>query len=591
MTMKTKKTLQNIAAVAVVLLALCLVFMAPVGATDPVISGNVITVDTTNVQDVLDGKYGDLTGKTLLLTSGDYDTLILARATNYTGSNTVYNCSTHNNETTNAEDFVAHLDEEGWHTTPKYTTTFSGVTIKAADEATVTVAGVMTTSGHAYGDVYDYVRNIDYDTGSAYYNTIYMYNIVFEGITFDGKIDINTSDADTVYDGVTFRDCSFTTGSTASSNGAAIRYYNEANNGLVKNIVVEGCSFENCYQGIYTAHVNGIRVTDCTFNTTGHNAIAIQDGSVCNHGDVIITDNLFKNINDRAIRFNAVGEGTAITINNNIMVDSGDDEGELIKATSVAESGVSVNLEYNYWNKTAISTAVVNLPAPTVVGIISGTYSFNPSAYIAPGYEVVQPGNQYLVQKYVDRSSSSSSSSTIKPEEPEQPEEPVVEPENPTEEPVAGEPTVETEVTDGGEVTFETPETPEAGEPGDAPSEAPAEPAITGVVLPDGTDSEVAFIPVSEKPAPAGKEENTKKVFEINVPTYEKGKPATVKFTMTVAELEKDGKTAADVALWHQDEETGEWTKLVTPSSSLTVLSTSKQSPSTSLRSQSSMKT
>ncbi|MBO5367382.1 PGF-pre-PGF domain-containing protein, partial [Methanocorpusculum sp.] len=93
---------------------------------------------------------------------------------------------------------------------------------------------------------------------------------------------------------------------------------------------------------------------------------------------------------------------------------------------------------------------------------------------------------------------------------------------------------------------------------------APAEPAVTGVVLPEGTDSEVAFIPVSEKPAPAGKEENTKKVFEINVPKYEKGKPATVKFTMTVAELTKDGKTAADVALWHHDEETGEWTKLVT---------------------------
>ena len=195
------------------------------------------------------------------------------------------------------------------------------------------------------------------------------------------------------------------------------------------------------------------------------------------------------------------------------------------------------------------------------------TANVNPSAYIASGMEVVQPGDKYLVQKYVDRSSSSSSSSTTKPEEPEQPEEPVVEPETPTEEPVAGEPTVETEVTDGGEVTFDTPaepENPDAGEPGDAPADAPAEPAVTGVVLPEGTDSKVAFIPVSEKPAPAGKEENTKKVFEINVPKYEKGKPATVKFTMTVAELEKDGKTAADVALWHHDEETGEWTKLVT---------------------------
>ena len=157
---------------------------------------------------------------------------------------------------------------------------------------------------------------------------------------------------------------------------------------------------------------------------------------------------------------------------------------------------------------------------------------------------------------------SSGGSSTTKPEEPVEPEIPV-EPENPTEEPEAGEPSVETEVTDGGEVLFEEPVEPET--PGaDTPSDEPAEPIVTGVELPAGTDSEVAFIPVSEKPAPAGKEENTKKVFEINVPKYEKGKPATVKFTMTVAELAADGKTAADVALWHQDEETGEWTKLVT---------------------------
>ena len=191
--------------------------------------------------------------------------------------------------------------------------------------------------------------------------------------------------------------------------------------------------------------------------------------------------------------------------------------------------------------------------------ITGGTFSFNPSAYIASGYEVVQPGDKYLVQKYVDRSSSSSSSKPVEePEEPVEPEVPV-EPETPTDEPVAGEPTVETEVTDGGEVPFETP----AGDGGAAPADD-EDTKITGVVLPTGTDSEVTFVPVSEQPAPAGQEENTKKVFEINVPTYEKGKPAVIKFTMTVEELAADGKEAADVALWHFDEETGEWTKLVT---------------------------
>ena len=199
--------------------------------------------------------------------------------------------------------------------------------------------------------------------------------------------------------------------------------------------------------------------------------------------------------------------------------------------------------------------------------ITGGTFSSNPSAYIASGYEVVQPGDKYLVQKYVDRSSSSSSSSsTTEPEEPvdpEQPEEPVVEPETPVDEPEAGEATVETEVTDGGEVELETPtEEPAVDEGGAVVADDDAK--ITAVVLPIGTDSEVIFIPVSEQPAPAGQEENTKKVFEINVPTYEKGKAAVIKFTMTVAELEADGKTAGEVALWHFDEETGEWTKLVT---------------------------
>ena len=183
------------------------------------------------------------------------------------------------------------------------------------------------------------------------------------------------------------------------------------------------------------------------------------------------------------------------------------------------------------------------------------TSNVNPSAYIAQGMEVVQPGDKYLVQLYVDRSSSSSSSTPVEPEEPEQPEEPVVEPETPA---APGDVASSTEVTDGGEVAFETP----AGEDGTAPAAADSE--IKGVVLPTGTEGTVEFVPVSEQAAPAGQEENTKRVFEINVPNYEKGKAAVIKFQMTVEEIAADGKTAAEVALWHFDEETGEWTKLVT---------------------------
>ena len=191
------------------------------------------------------------------------------------------------------------------------------------------------------------------------------------------------------------------------------------------------------------------------------------------------------------------------------------------------------------------------------IKIYGGTFSADPSAYVAAKYAAVPYEGKYLIQKMVEVTYGGSS--TTEPEEPEQPEQPE-EPVEPTPETPAapGEVASSTEVTDGGDVTFETP----AGEDGTAPAAADDE--VKGVVLPTGTEGTVEFVPVSEQPAPAGQEENTKRVFEINVPSYKKGEASVIKFQMTVAEIEADGKTAADVALWHYDEETGEWTKLVT---------------------------
>ena len=209
---------------------------------------------------------------------------------------------------------------------------------------------------------------------------------------------------------------------------------------------------------------------------------------------------------------------------------------------------------------------VIDFPTDTIAVDGEATFKIQPKAGLAVGnygttLDVTNTNNEkatFEVSFLVYQPSSGGSSKPV-----EEPEEPVVEPEVPTEEPEAGEATVETEVTDGGEVEFEAPvEEPEAGE-GETPA-AEDEAKITGVVLPTGTEGKVEFVPISEQAAPEGKETQTKKVFEINVPTYEKGKPATIKFTMTVAELAADGKEAADVALWHFDEETGEWTKLVT---------------------------
>jgi len=309
----------------------------------------VVAADTEALQAALDSA---TEGDVIYLKSNvNYGVVYLGRPT--ADNNTVMYCETHDFSTTDAEEFKAHLGNGAYHTTPRYTTTLKNVTIVGATGATV--AGLVATAGHAYGEVYDYVLDVK-KNGSGYYNTLNMENITFSKVAFTGKVDINTSDATSVYNGVTFDNCTFTTGGTASSNGAAIRYYNENNNGNVKNIVVNKCTFNNCYQGVYTGSVNGVTVTECTFNTTGHNAIAVQSNGVVDLKNVVISDNNFDNIDDRIIRFNEIGADSNITITNNTATNSGDDAGEVIKANSIA-AGITTYISNNNWGT---GTVVVN---------------------------------------------------------------------------------------------------------------------------------------------------------------------------------------------------------------------------------------
>ncbi len=325
----------------------------------PVIENNtLVSVGVKNAAELQAALDSATDGDTIVLMPNvNYGVVYLGRPT--ASNDTIMTCNdgtNHSNTpytTTKAEEFKTHLADGKWHTTPRYTTTLKNLTIIGAEGATI--EGLLATSGHAYGDVYDYVLDKDYDVGSAYYNTLNINNVEFKNVNFTGTVNINTSDATSVYDGVTFDGCTFTTGGTASTNGPAIRYYNEANNGNVKNIVVKGCTFTNCYQGVYVQHVNGVTVTGCTFDTTGHNAIALQghDGAV-DLKKVVITGNTFKNIGDRVIRFNNVGSDSNITIQGNTATNSGDDDGEVMKATSIAE-GVTTSISGNTWNGTVVN--------------------------------------------------------------------------------------------------------------------------------------------------------------------------------------------------------------------------------------------
>ena len=317
-----------------------------------------IQVNKDNIQDYLDGKYGPIDGMTLVLAEGDYGTLELGRATKYPGSHTetylLKSGDVLDAKTIDEIKGTIAANPGGGYGTPCYIRSMSNVTFKAAVGAQVSVAGVYAFSGHRYQAGYDYVLDRDVVNGiNTYYVANRLTNITFDRITFTAKSDIETSQEQAIINGFTFKNCTFNIGHTENnSDYIALRYYNENNNGNVRNLVVDNCKFNNCRQGVYTSHVYGVSVTNSTFNTTGHNAIAVQahGNNLCNHGKVVITGNVFNNIGDRIIRFNNVGADTQITIKNNTATNSGDTDGEVIKATSLAD-GITYDISGNHWGE------------------------------------------------------------------------------------------------------------------------------------------------------------------------------------------------------------------------------------------------
>ena len=115
----------------------------------------------------------------------------------------------------------------------------------------------------------------------------------------------------------------------------------------------------------------------------------VIDVDASNAQDVL--DGKYGNVGDRAIRLNAVSGDAEISVNNNIMVNCGDEDGQLIKAGNVDEAA-TIDLESNYWDGEDVATAVPGLTAPSTVGITGGTWDDDVSAYLAAGYEMNESG-------------------------------------------------------------------------------------------------------------------------------------------------------------------------------------------------------
>ena len=384
------------------LLAMALALVMCLGVTTmawaegkPTLSNGVWSnVTKDNVQALLDGEYGSIDNTTIVLSAGDYSKLELRAAI----AGTTYTCP-HNDPTdetgpvtfNTVDEYKSHMSDKPHHGDARvFTRTISNLTISAQDGAKV--AGLDLLSRTYDGNQDPFV------SGKTGYRVVFnVTGLTFSNVNFTGSVVISSKfSEDTSISGVTFENCKFTTGGTATGNGQAINYSNDLNNGKVKDLVVKDCEFKNCYQGVYTNSITNVTVKNNVFDTIGHNAVAIQSptNASTNHGNVVITENYFNNVTNRVFRFNKIGEGTTVTINNNVMVNSGDGDGQLFKATTIAE-GVSTNLENNYWNGKDVATAVANESVrPTKTGITGGTFKGEVTAdMLAEGVEAVPNGD------------------------------------------------------------------------------------------------------------------------------------------------------------------------------------------------------
>lgn len=356
----------------------------------------LLTATTELVQALLDGQYGSIDGLTIELPTGDYGKLELGRATKYAGSNTKYFVGGFDSTATNYKAFASadeireYKGQSAWTPNCFYRRALNNVTIKAADGATVTIEKISADAGQIYGKAdapkYDYVLDVEIpDTNKSYYMALAWNNVTFKGINFKSSVNIESSSEKTLIDGLHFEKCNFNSGYTAlaaandanaTSKGMGIRFvsWTKTTNNL-RNLTVNNCTFEDCSEGVYTNPVYGVSVTNSIFNNINHNAVAIQDDdSAVDHGNVVISDNHFENVGNRIIRFNNVGDGTTITITGNTSVNSGDSDGEIIKATTMPDS-VNVNMTSNKWGDVNGKTAVLGngfKPTSTAVATVGG---------------------------------------------------------------------------------------------------------------------------------------------------------------------------------------------------------------------------
>ena len=424
-----KKALSTILALV---MALGLTTMAWAGNEGPDMSGTVVNVTAANAQDVLDGKYGSIDGKTIHFAQGAYEKLYLARVIaddTCLGSGVDYYKG------------VAHVEVKGSGSTcnPIVTWTvgdkvsaFDGLTTRAqffvrtvknvtfTAEAGATFAGFEAAARWANDtektamSAYFSSKNVQFeelriekgedgnDLTSPFVRTNYsgswldfsLQNITFDGLTINGSLSVSKAKdvlTDYANDDIIVKNCSFNP-SGEGKNGIELKSLTTP----YQNVQVTGCTFTGATNdGLYIQRLQGATIKNNSFKNISKRAIQLNADNGMG-GNVIIQENYIDNCGDRAIRFGTVNSDANVKVNNNVIVNSGDESGQLFKANKVMTGG-SVNLDNNYWSDKPAATAVNpngGVTVPTKTGIAVGTFKGEVTAdMLAEGVVTVNNGD------------------------------------------------------------------------------------------------------------------------------------------------------------------------------------------------------
>ena len=424
-----KKVLATILALV---MALGLTTMAWAENEGPDMSGTVVNVTAANAQDVLDGKYGSIDGKTIHFAQGTYEKLYLARVIaddTCLGSGVDYYKG------------VAHVEVKGSGSTcnPIVTWTvgdkvnaFAGLTTRAqffvrtvknvtfTAEAGATFAGFEAAARWANDtektamSAYFSSKNVQFeelriekgedgnDLTSPFVRTNYsgswldfsLQNITFDGLTINGSLSVSKAKdvlTDYANDGIIVRNCRFNP-SGEGKNGIELKSLTTP----YRNVQVTGCTFTGATNdGLYIQRLQGATIKNNSFKNISKRAIQLNADNGMG-GNVIIQENYIDTCGDRAIRFGTVNSDANVKVNNNVIVNSGDESGQLFKANKVMTGG-SVNLDNNYWSGKTAATAVNpngGVTVPTKTGIAGGTFKGEVTAdMLAEGVVTVNNGD------------------------------------------------------------------------------------------------------------------------------------------------------------------------------------------------------